>query len=497
MKIQKSKLDRFDNNDRGSKEFFQQLTTCYKQTLISSLKNPHGQILSDKEEILLEVQHYYQSLYESKPTQLDVQHFFLQFIPQSLDPDSSNLMQPISSDELFATISQMANGKSPGPDGPTAEFYKNSWNIIGREFTNIINEIHCSGYIPPDMKLGSIILIHKKGSTDLLQNYRPISLLNLDLKIYTKLLANRLKKLLPKCIHTHQYAQPNNQISNVLTLLRDIYQHVHTRRTGHYFLSLDFEKAFDSIDHKWLFAVLEKIGLPQSFIRIVKTLHTQAFSEIIVNGFRTPTFTIRRGVRQGDPSSLFLFLIALEPLLATIRNNRNIEGIYTPGRSEIKTLSYADDVTIIAANTSSVKQVFFTLQKFEAAATIRINFAKTHGLFTAVNTNTNMLPPIQWTNRALDLLGTAIGVHESVASMWDKCLRKLKASARHHISFFLSWHAKVQIVKSKMLPLVTYLASVYPIPSKVASVPVAGAVGRARFGGAGRCVLLCFQTLSL
>ena len=114
MKIQKSKLDRFDNNDRGSKEFFQ-LTTGYKQTLISSLKNPHGQILSDKEEILLEVQHYYQSLYESKPTQLDVQHFFLQFIPQSLDPDNSNLMQPISSDELFATISQMANGKSPGP----------------------------------------------------------------------------------------------------------------------------------------------------------------------------------------------------------------------------------------------------------------------------------------------------------------------------------------------------------------------------------------------
>jgi len=78
-----------------------------------------------------------------------------------------------------------------------------------------------------------------------------------------------------------------------------------------------------------------------------------------------------------------------------------------------------------------------------------------------------MLPPIQWTDRALDLLGTAIGVHQSVASMWDKCLRKLKASAQHHISFFLPWHAKVQIVKSKMLPLVTYLASVYPIPSKV------------------------------
>ena len=361
----------------------------------------------------------------------------------------------------------MANGKSPGPDGLTIEFYKSNWNIIGQEFTHIINEIHQLGYTPREMKLGSIILIHKKGSTDLLQNYRPISLLNLDLKIYTKLLANRLKKLLSKCIHAHQYAQPNSQISNVLTILRDIYQHVCTRRIGHFFLSLDFEKAVDSIDHQWLFAVMEKLGLPHNFIRIVRNLHTEASSEIILNGYRTPTFTTRRGVRQGDPLSLFLFLIALEPLLAAIRNNREITGIYTSGRFEIKTLSYADDVTIIVANIFSLKQAFFTWQKFESASTLRLNFSKTHGLFTSAITNINTLPPIQWTNRSLDLLGLTVGVHESVAAMWDKCLRKFKASAQHHITFFLSWHAKVQLVKSKMLSLVTYSAAVYPIPSKV------------------------------
>jgi len=465
QKIRKSKADLFENNDRGTKEFFQQFCTSRYHTTIASLKDTQGQNITDPQRILLEVQQYYQSLYAVKPTLQEAQNFFLNNIQQTLDPSNTTLMSPISPEEIHHTILQMANGKSPGPDGLTIEFYKIFWHTIAQDFTEIINEMHKSAHIPQEMKFGTITLIHKKGDADLLKNYRPISLLNVDLKIYTKVLANRLKKILPKILHNHQYAQPSGQTSNVLTLLRDIYQHAHNRQTGHFFLSLDFEKAFDSIDHKWLFAVMGKLGLPQDFIRVAKTLHTDASSEVIVNGFRTPIFNIQRGVRQGDPLSLFLFLIALEPLLATIQNNRSIKGMHSPGRFEIKTLSYADDVTIIAADISSVTQVFLTLQKFESAATLKLNFSKTHGLTTSINTNKNALPPIQWTNQSLDLLGCKVGAHESIASMWDKCLRKLKASAQHHTTFFLSWHAKVQIVKSKMLPLVTYPAAIYPLPS--------------------------------
>jgi len=122
------------------------------------------------------------------------------------------------------TIFQAATGKSPGPDGLTIEFYKNNWSIIAHEFTEVMNEIHSSGYIPNTMKLGSITLIHKKISTEFLQNYRPISLLNTDLKIYTKLLANHMKLLLPRVIHAQQYARPGSQIFHVLTVLRDMHQ---------------------------------------------------------------------------------------------------------------------------------------------------------------------------------------------------------------------------------------------------------------------------------
>ena len=172
-------------------------------------------------------------------------------------------MRPITNEELSCTISQIATGMSPGPDGLTIEFYKKNWDTIAQQFTEVINEIHLSSHIPKEMKLGSIILIHKKHDAKLLKNYQPISLLNTDLKIYTKLLANRLKPLLPKILHQHQYARPQGRIHQVLTLLRDMFQHSSSRKSNHFYLSLDFETAFDSVDHQLLLKVLTKYGFTQ------------------------------------------------------------------------------------------------------------------------------------------------------------------------------------------------------------------------------------------
>ena len=317
------------------------------------------------------------------------------------------------------------------------------------------------------MKLGSITLIHKKNSTELLKNYRPISLLNIDLKIYTKLLANRMKSLLPKVIHPQQYAQPGNQIHQVLTMLRDMFQHSSNKCLEHFFLSLDFEKAFDSVDHSWLYQVLHRFGFPQKFINIVASIQSDAMSEILVNGYSTQPFTIQRGVRQGDPLSLFLFLIAVEPFMTAIHHNNHILRIRTPGRFAVKALCYADDITMTVSSEASVKHIFTTLRQLEEASGLKLNYSKTYGLCTTKTCDLTFMPRIQWKKDAIHILGSTIGDHESVASLWDKCVRNITASAQHYSTFFLSWTAKTLIIKTKILPLVTYNANVYPPPPKI------------------------------
>ena len=229
---------------------------------------------------------------------------------------------------------------------------------------------------------------------------------------------------------------------------------------------MDFEKAFDSIDHQWLFQVLTRNGFAPKFVNTVAALYSGATSEVLVNGFRTRPFAIERGVRQGDPLSLFLFLIAVEPFLTAIHNDNKITCIQTPGRFKIKTLSYADDITVTISNVTSVMRVFDILQCLEATSGLKINQSKTCGLHTAKNINTISLPQIQWEKESLHL-GSSIGSHESVASLWDKCIRNITATAKYYATFFLTWAAKSLIVKSKMLPLVTHNANVYAPPSKI------------------------------
>ena len=176
---------------------------------------------------------------------------------------------------------------------------------------------------------------------------------------------------------------------------------------------------------------------------------------------------MQRGVRQGDPLSLFLFLIAVEPFMTAIRHNNNILGIRTPGRYEIKALCYADDITMTVTKEASVKQIFTTLQQLEDASGLKLNYSKTYGLCTSKTYDVSFMPRIQWKKDAIHILGSTTGNHESVASLWDKCVRNITATAKHYSTFFLTWTVKSLIVKSKILPLVTYTANVYPLPSKI------------------------------
>jgi len=123
-------------------------------------------------------------------------------------------------------------------------------------------------------------------------------------------------------------------------------------------IALDFQKAFDSVNQNFLQKTLSKLGLPKHLIQIVQSINTNTRSQVLINGHLTKPFTIERGVRQGDPLSMLLFLLAVEPLAISIQKNRRIHGIQLVGRQNITTCRYADDCTLTLTHAASVKEAF-------------------------------------------------------------------------------------------------------------------------------------------
>ena len=218
----------------------------------------------------------------------------------------------------------MENGKSPGVDGIPIEFYKEFLEIIKYDLQKTFNETLFENQITPKTWNQAIItLIPKKGSTKLLKYWRPISFLCVDYKILTKILANRLKHILPEIISKEQNCSvPHRTIFNNLFLIRDIIRYTKEKNTHLYLLQIDQEKAFDKIDRNFLFKTMEKMGISPVFINFIKILYKQNTSTIINNGFLSPQVSLQRGLRQGCPLSLPLYVVQEQMTITNINQNK-------------------------------------------------------------------------------------------------------------------------------------------------------------------------------
>ena len=228
----------------------------------------------------------------------------------------------------------MKTGKSPGMDGFPAEYYKQYIDIMAPILKDVFNEAFTLGTLPPTFYEALISVIPKKNrDTADPANYRPLSLINADCKILTKILALRVEGALPSIIHSDQVGFMKNRSStdNMRRLLHLIW----SNRTGTdsvVALSLDAEKAFDRVQWEFLFVALSHFGFGQTFISWIKILYKSPKAAVITNGLISPLFNLTRGTRQGCPLSPLLFNIVLEPLAIAVRGNGNIRGVDLGGK---------------------------------------------------------------------------------------------------------------------------------------------------------------------
>ena len=161
-----------------------------------------------------------------------------------------------------------------------------------------------------------------------IKNWKPISLLNVDMKLISKVLASRLKSVISSIVNENQVAYVNNRfISESGRLISDVLEITNSLDIEGILMTVDIEKAFDSINHSFLMCVLKKFGFGNDFRKWIQILMKNPESCVINGGKTTPYFKLERGTRQGDPISAYLFIIALEVVFSLIKANPDIEGL--------------------------------------------------------------------------------------------------------------------------------------------------------------------------
>ena len=478
--ILRSKVRWAEAGEKNTKYFLNLEKKNATDKHICQLQTAEGKIITDPKEILIEQTSFYERLYSEPANQensciLNVTDTFTKTLPQLTEEENKMCEGLVTETECANALKDMQNGKSPGCDGFTVEFYKVFWKNIKLLFVESINYGFEKGKLSVDQKRGIITLIPKKDKIrTLLKNWRPISLLNTDYKILTKCLAMRLHGVLPSIINLDQTGfLKGRYIGENIRTISDIIDYTSLRHQPGIILLLDFEKAFDTI--KWSFIInsLKLFNFGPDFIHWISTIYSNTESTVINHGNTGGFFKLQRGIRQGCPISPYLFIIAVEILANGIRKNNHIKGIKV-GSKSIKISQLADDTTVFVSDLDSVGNVLELLKQFRLFSGLKLNVEKTvakciGSLEHRVCTETFGL---KWTDGPLTTLGITISNDAQfiLENVFQPKLKAFDNVLNMWNNRGLSIKGRITILKSLALPKLLYPMSVLPIPTTVVDI---------------------------
>lgn len=299
-KIIRSKATWYEKGEKNNKYFLGLEKSRNKKNCIRKLVNKRGQTVTNSKAIMTELRGFYEDLYDNKDS--DVDNDDGQFFDQSLNIPklSENLSLYcdglLTYTECYKALEKFDNNKSPGNDGLTAEFYKTFWPILGNLLVDSLNAAYLNGKLSNSQRQAIIRLIEKKDKDRRhVENWRPISLLNVDYKIGSKALATRLEKILPEIIHESQCAYVKGRtIFDAVRSINDVMEYTKLHNIPGLMTTFDFKKAFDSLSWEFLFNTLKVFNFGDSFIHWIKVFYLDISSCIMNNGFASDIFYVKR-----------------------------------------------------------------------------------------------------------------------------------------------------------------------------------------------------------
>ena len=311
-------------------------------------------------------------------------------LPETLR-DSLSVEQIIDPQNIRTAINNLQRGSKEGVDGIPPEFYIDHQEEIAPLLSMLYRELLQKGSLTETMRQAILSPIFKeKGDRSDPAMYRPISVTTIEYRILARCIAQKLNNAIAYLIADPQVGfSPTRQYDENISLVRSTIRDINERRSldGGIMLFLDNEKAFDRVQHDFMYKVLEAFNLPSELVGAVKTLYREANTAVKVNGQIGRAFAQTSGVKQGCPLSAVLYILVQEIQLRMIRESDEVRGIPIPdhdGRdpkdahsadgteSEMCERGLVDDTMVALRTPADVPALLEILARFEAFSGHRI-----------------------------------------------------------------------------------------------------------------------------
>lgn len=308
--FQKTREKWLKEGDRNTK-YFHAIIKDRRRKNTLKLTQADGRVISDNKEIIEGAVEYFRDIFSASPYCLHGD-LFQNYPTRASEVMNRDLEAIPTTQEIWDSIQSLSPDSAPGPDGFTGHFFRGCWDIIQADVVEMVKGFFLGDHLNKFIKSTLLILIPKVENPATFNDLRPISLSSFASKIVSKILANRFASILPQIIDEEQFGfVKGRQIHESVALAQELVGDIDRKiEGGNIILKVDMAKAYDRLEWRFLFRALRAIGFSEVVLDLVYRVISDINYRLSINGESSQEFRSTRGVRQGDPLSPLLFIMA-------------------------------------------------------------------------------------------------------------------------------------------------------------------------------------------
>nr|XP_009623283.1 uncharacterized protein LOC104114523 [Nicotiana tomentosiformis] len=366
---------------------------------------------------------------------------------------------------------------APGCEGYNSLFFKKTWRILGEEVIAAVIEFFESAYMCKAINCRTITLILEVQNPTNIKEFKPISCSTVLYKMISKVLTTRLHDVMAELIDNCQATVvPGRLITDNIIMSHELVKGYGRKNISpRCMLKIDMQKAYDSVEWVYIEQVMRLLSFPEVFVKLIMACtRTVSYSVLIIGKLYVP-FKARKGLRQGDPLSSFLFVLAMEYLSRSLKILKvNKQFIFDPrcAKLNLVQLGFADDLLLFCReNIQSIKILHQHFQMFSPASGLIANPNKSYIYFGGVNNllQQQIMVILGYTKYELPFryLGVPLSTKRLSAIQCKPLIERMLSRIQSWTAKFLSYAGRAVLVKRVLFAIQTFWAQIFILPKKI------------------------------